>query len=88
MSAAKKTETAKKVAKVQQDLGMSTKDIENGFVHYLYNTLGRNVDADLEYQFRALSYAVRDRLIGYWKKRGMNITKLTAKKPITFRWSF
>jgi starch phosphorylase len=88
MSAAKKTETAKKVAKVQQDLGMSTKDIENGFVHYLYNTLGRNVDADLEYQFRALSYAVRDRLIGYWKKTWNEYNETDCKKAYYLSMEF
>ncbi|MBN2606248.1 MAG: glycogen/starch/alpha-glucan phosphorylase [Thiotrichales bacterium] len=88
MSAAKKTETAKKVAKVQQDLGMSTKDIENGFVHYLYNTLGRNVDADMEYQFRAMSYTVRDRLMGYWKQTWNAYNDTDCKKAYYLSMEF
>ncbi|MDX1796119.1 MAG: glycogen/starch/alpha-glucan phosphorylase [Hydrogenovibrio sp.] len=67
MSAKSMNDKAKIVAEIEQKLGMEAKDIENGFVHYLYNTLGRNLDADLEYQFGALSYTVRDRLMVYWK---------------------
>lgn len=61
-------EKAKKIADMQQLLGLDMKDLEEGFVHYLYNTLGRNVNSSTVYQFNALSYTIRDRLMHHWKK--------------------
>ncbi|MGC9386160.1 MAG: glycogen/starch/alpha-glucan phosphorylase [Hydrogenovibrio sp.] len=48
-------------------MGMKEKDIEIDFVHYLYNMLGRDIHSDAYYQFKALSYTVRDRLMMRWK---------------------
>ena len=68
MSTLEGFEKAKMIAEMQQLLGSEVKDLEEGFVHYLYNTLGRNVNSDAYYQFKALSYTVRDRLMHHWKK--------------------
>jgi len=59
---------AKMIAELQQLKAIEIKDIEEGFVHYLYNALGRNVNSDAYYQFKALSFTVRDRLMTFWKK--------------------
>lgn len=68
MSTQEGYEKAKKIAEMQQLLGSEVKDLEEGFVHYLYNTLGRNVNSNTIYQFNALSYTIRDRLMHHWKK--------------------
>ncbi len=48
-------------------MGMSEKDIEADFVHYMYNTWGRDIESEAYYQFKAMSYTVRDRLMMRWK---------------------
>jgi len=61
-------EVSKRISEMIQDLGLSAQDLEKDFVHYLYNALGRNIHSEPYYQFKSLSYTVRDRLMVYWKK--------------------
>lgn len=49
-------------------IGMDVTHIEQDFIHYLYNMLGRNVDSKDYYHYKALSQTVRDRIMGYWKQ--------------------
>jgi starch phosphorylase len=42
--------------------------VETSFLHYLYNTFGRHIDAPSYYLFKALTYTVRDRLMAQWKQ--------------------
>jgi len=49
-------------------LGNGVDDLETSFLHYLYNTFGRHLDAPSYYLFKALSYTVRDRLMAHWKQ--------------------
>lgn len=51
-----------------QHIGMEKEDIESGFLRYLCHTLGRNITSDDYYLYKALSYAMRDRLMTHWKK--------------------
>ena len=53
---------------MMQQAGLSKADIEADFLKYLCHTLGRNVNSEDYYLFKALSYAMRDRLMTYWKK--------------------
>jgi len=49
-------------------LGNDVASIESSFLHYLYNTFGRHLEAPDYYLFKALSYTVRDRLMSHWKQ--------------------
>jgi len=51
-----------------QHIGMEKDDIESDFLSYLCHTLGRNINSDDYYLYKALSYTIRDRLMTYWKK--------------------
>ncbi|QCU89539.1 glycogen/starch/alpha-glucan phosphorylase [Thiomicrorhabdus sediminis] len=51
-----------------QQLGMDKVDIETDFLRYLYHTMGRGLESESYYLFKALSYSVRDRLMTRWKK--------------------
>ena len=51
-----------------QYVGMEKEDIEADFLGYLCHNLGRNINSEDYYLFKALSYATRDRLMTNWKK--------------------
>ncbi|MEA3405830.1 MAG: glycogen/starch/alpha-glucan phosphorylase [Pseudomonadota bacterium] len=61
-----------------QHVGMGKEDIETDFLKYLCNTLGRNINSEDYYLFKALSYTTRDRLMAHWKKtwEAYNATKI------------
>ncbi len=61
------TDHEKHIFELLKQMGMSEQDIEADFVHYLYNMLGRDIESDAYYQFKAMSYTVRDRLMMRWK---------------------
>lgn len=81
-------EKAKMIADMQQILGSDVKDLEEGFVHYLYNNLGRNVNSDAYYQFEALSYTIRDRLMAHWKKTWKSYNEGEHKKAYYLSMEF
>ena len=58
--------------------GMKKEDIEADFLRYLCHTIGRNLNSEDYYLFKAISYSVRDRLMTHWKRTwdAYNDTKL------------
>ncbi|MDG4811749.1 glycogen/starch/alpha-glucan phosphorylase [Hydrogenovibrio sp. 3SP14C1] len=61
-------EQEKHIAELLKKMGMNAVDIEQDFVNYLYNMLGRDMQSDAYYQFKAMSYTIRDRLMTHWKE--------------------
>jgi starch phosphorylase len=49
-------------------LGNDVNSIETSFLHYLYNAFGRHLYSQKYYLYKALAYAVRDRLMACWKQ--------------------
>ncbi len=56
------------ITSMLQHIGMEKEDIETDFLRYLCHTLGRDIESEDYYLFKALSYATRDRLMSRWKK--------------------
>ncbi|GKT11864.1 MAG: glycogen phosphorylase [Thiomicrorhabdus sp.] len=68
MSATMDAKRMEVLTEMLQHVGMKKEDIEADFLRYLCRTLGRSIQADDYYLFKALSYATRDRLMANWKK--------------------
>lgn len=83
-----KEEQQKHIAELLKKMGMSAIDIEQDFVNYLYNNLGRNLSSDCFYKYRALSYTMRDRLMTHWKQTWLAYNQKKRVKLIIYRWSF
>ncbi|MDY0211574.1 MAG: glycogen/starch/alpha-glucan phosphorylase [Desulfuromonadaceae bacterium] len=49
-------------------LGCDEESMETSFLHYLYNAFGRHLSSQRYYLYKALAYAVRDRLVARWKQ--------------------
>lgn len=81
-------EKAKIIAEIQRDLAEEVKGLEEGFIHYLYHNLGRNVNSETYYQFKALSYTVRDRLMFHWKKTWLAYNNDEHKKAYYLSMEF
>lgn len=79
---------AKKIEKMVEELGMKTYDLEADFLHYLYTVLGRNIQSDTYYQFRSLSYTIRDRLMSYWKKTWQAYNECETRKAYYLSMEF
>ncbi len=88
MATAAGIKKAKMIADMQNMLGNEAKDLEGGFIHYLYNSLGRNVNSEAYYQFKALSYTVRDRLMVHWKNTWLIYNKNGHKKAYYLSMEF
>jgi starch phosphorylase len=56
------------ITSMLQHIGMEKEDIETDFLRYLCHTLGRDIESEDYYLFKALSYSTRDRLMSRWKK--------------------
>lgn len=56
------------ISNMLEHIGMGKKHLKADFLRYLCHTLGRNIQSDDYYLFKALSYAMRDRLMVHWKK--------------------
>ena len=62
-------------------LGMESEDISDSFRHYFAHTLGRNGDAyTIHYPYKALSFAIRDRLMERWLKTQKAYTEADCKR--------
>jgi len=65
----KNTEKASQImAQVESEVDSSKEQIAKSFIHYLYNSLGREIDSKAHYLEHALVYTIRDRLMINWKK--------------------
>lgn len=58
----------KALRKALHCLGNDEHSIETSFLHYLYNAFGRHLRSQRYYLYKALAYAVRDRLMARWKQ--------------------
>lgn len=56
------------VSEQLKKIGLDVSDLEADFIHYLYNSMGRNVSCESYHHYKALSYTVRDRLMKLWKQ--------------------
>lgn len=56
------------ITSMLKNTGMDKEAIEADFLRYLCQTLGRQIDSEDYYLFKALSYATRDRLMTHWKR--------------------
>lgn len=83
-----KTEQQKHIAELLKKMGMSAIDIEQDFVNYLYNNLGRNLSSDCFYKYRALSYTMRDRLMTHWKNTWHAYNKNKTRKAYYLSMEF
>jgi starch phosphorylase len=54
--------------KAMRCLGNDEHSLETSFLHYLYNAFGRHLYSQKYYLYKALAYAVRDRLMARWKQ--------------------
>ena len=69
-------------------VGMEKDDIETDFLRYLCRTLGRSIDSDDYYLFKALSYTTRDRLMANWKKTWEAYHEQKSKKAYYLSMEF
>lgn len=74
--------------KAMHCLGNDVDKLETSFLHYLYNTFGRNLDAPGYYLFKALSYCVRDRLMAHWKQTWLAHYQADTKKAYYLSMEF
>lgn len=81
-------EQQKHVEELLKKMGMKTIDIEQDFVNYLYNNLGRNLASDCFYKYRALSYTMRDRLMTHWKNTWHAYNKDKTRKAYYLSMEF
>lgn len=70
----------KVISKVEKTLGNTKGQIERSFLHYLYNSIGRQIDSKAHYLDQALSYTIRDRLMVNWKKTWQAYNTQNAKR--------
>ncbi len=71
-----------------QHIGMDKDDIEMDFLRYLCHTIGRNINSEDYYLYKALSYTVRDRLMTHWKKTWEAYKKQKIKKAYYLSMEF
>ena len=71
-----------------KNIGMNVTDIEEDFANYLYNMLGRSLTSEPYYHYKALSYAVRDRLMKLWKQTWASYNKSDKKKAYYLSMEF
>ena len=76
------------IADMLQHVGMEKEDVEADFLRYLCHTLGRNLTSEDYYLFKALSYAVRDRLMTHWKKTWEAYNEKKLKKAYYLSMEF
>lgn len=82
------TKQEKHIAELLKKMGMSVTDIEQDFVNYLYNMLGRDIHSDPYDQFKAMSYTIRDRLMTHWKETWNAYNKDKTKKAYYLSMEF
>lgn len=71
---------AKQKNVVSAELSCDAESLERDFMHYLRFHLGREVTSKHEYQLRALTYTIRDRLVENWKKTWNSYNATTPKR--------
>lgn len=76
------------IADMLNHVGTEVDDIESNFLHYLCHTLGRGITSEDYYQFKALSYTVRDRLMTHWKDTWQAYNKTKIKKAYYLSMEF
>lgn len=76
------------MARVRSQLLNDKDTLENDFLHYLCNNLGRELTAATDYQLKALSYVVRDRLMGNWKQTWLNYRQQSSKRAYYLSMEF
>ncbi len=69
-------------------VGLDTSDLEADFVHYLYNSMGRNVASEPYYHYKALSFAVRDRIMQLWKQTWASYQQQDTRKAYYLSMEF
>jgi len=81
-------ETEQVVRKALKCLGNDEKSLESSFLHYLYNTFGRNLHSSGYYLFKAMSYSVRDRLMARWRDTWLSHYEAGTKKAYYLSMEF
>lgn len=79
---------AKKSATKQSALPNDKAGLEQAFLHYLENNLGRDLPSNPEYQLSALAYVVRDRLMHNWKKTWQTYNENPTKRAYYLSMEF
>ncbi|MGB1090814.1 MAG: hypothetical protein ACPGYX_01730, partial [Oceanobacter sp.] len=51
-----------------EQMGLDARGLDEDFVRYLYRMLGRSLNSSSYYHYKALSHAVRERLMTLWKQ--------------------
>lgn len=69
-------------------LGNDERSMETSFLHYLYNAFGRHLYAQKYYLYKALAYAVRDRLMARWKQTWLSHYEAETKRAYYFSMEF
>ncbi len=83
------TEEQQRVVNEQlKKIGLDVTDLEADFVHYLYNSMGRNVSSEPYYHYKALSYTVRDRLMKLWQQTWSRYQEADTKKAYYLSMEF
>tara|TARA_R110000868_G_scaffold4278_5_gene27125 strand:- start:48309 stop:50831 length:2523 start_codon:yes stop_codon:yes gene_type:complete len=76
------------IEELLKKVGMNVTDIEEDFVNYLYNMLGRNLASEPDYHYKALAYAVRDRVMKLWKQTWAGYHQEKSKKAYYLSMEF
>ncbi|BBP45081.1 alpha-1,4 glucan phosphorylase [Thiosulfatimonas sediminis] len=76
------------IAKMLDNIGMDKTSIEADFLKYLCHTLGRQLDSEDYYLFKALSYSTRDRLMTHWKRTWAAYNQHKLKKAYYLSMEF
>ncbi|WP_320056599.1 glycogen/starch/alpha-glucan phosphorylase [Desulfuromonas thiophila] len=79
---------AEVLAKAMRCLGNDSASLETSFLHYLYNTFGRQLASPDYYQFKALSFSIRDRLMCQWKQTWLAHYRSGTKKAYYLSMEF
>ncbi|MFN2257313.1 MAG: glycogen/starch/alpha-glucan phosphorylase [Desulfuromonadaceae bacterium] len=69
-------------------LGNDKHSIETSFLHYLYNAFGRHLYSQKYYLYKALAYAVRDRLMARWKHTWLSYYEADTKRAYYLSMEF
>lgn len=81
-------ETQAVIDKALLSLGNDVESIETSFLHYLYNTFGRQLQSPGYYSFKALSFCLRDRLMADWKQTWLAHYQAGTKKAYYMSMEF
>ncbi|WP_019894640.1 glycogen/starch/alpha-glucan phosphorylase [Hydrogenovibrio halophilus] len=81
-------EQEQRIAELLKQTGLEVEDIEEDFINYLYNTFGRSMRSDAWYQFNALSFTVRDRIMTHWKQTWQAYQSCNTKKAYYLSMEF